>query len=105
MRPDGQPHMPLRNTEVVLLSFFFFPQPASDYFKKKSIMGKARRDRPTIKPSEKAQETEIKIRVPLGTVIKKACNSALVIQVNVISDIISGDTIEVPMPFTLQMRK
>ena len=52
----------------------------------KAIMEKIHRDRPTIKPVENAQETEMKLRVPVKTGLKEVCSSALVIQVNVISE-------------------
>lgn len=52
MQPDGQSHMPMRNTEAVLPFFFF--KLAFDYSKMKAIMGKVHRDRPTIKSTGKA---------------------------------------------------
>lgn len=52
MWPDGQSHMPIRNTDEVLLSFFFFPKLAFDYSKMKAIMGKDHRDRKKIQSTE-----------------------------------------------------
>lgn len=48
-------------------------------------MEKVHRDKPRIKPTVKAQETEIKISVPMRIGIKKVCHSAPVIRVNAIS--------------------
>lgn len=71
------------------LSFFFrsfFFNLSYNYSKMKAIMGKIHRGSPTVKPTGNSQETEIKIRVPMETGIKKVCSSPLVIQVNVISE-------------------